>query len=92
MRSVPDNDALNRIERLVGELRVIERWDADHWRKSDPERYEMLALVARRKRRAEILSQLLTLIPGLDIKSRESYGSARNRAQQKLRRSASREA
>ncbi len=33
--SVSDNDALNQVERLVAELRAIERWDADHWRKCD---------------------------------------------------------
>jgi len=65
MRSVSDNDALNQVERLVAELRAIERWDADHWRKCDPEAYEMVAFVARRTRRTEILSQLVTLIPRL---------------------------
>ena len=61
MRSVLDNDGWNRIERLVGELRAIESWDAEYWRNSDPEADKMLAFVARQERRAEILSQLLTL-------------------------------
>lgn len=51
----------------MGELRVIELWDVDHWRNPLPEAYEMFAFVARRKRRAEILSQLLALISRLDI-------------------------
>jgi hypothetical protein len=68
MRSVPDNDALHLIERFVLELRAIERWDAGQWGTGPPEAYEMLAFVARRKRRAEILAQLLTLIPRLDDK------------------------
>jgi hypothetical protein len=67
MQSVPDSDPLNQVERLVGELRAIELWDAGYWRKC-PEAYEMVAFVARRKRRAEILSQLVPLIPRLDIK------------------------
>ena len=92
MRSVPDNDALTQVERLVGELRAIERWNTDHWRKRDPKRYEVFAFVARRKRRAEILSELLTLIPRLDIKAQGAYGSPSNRAQRKHRKPASPEA
>ena len=68
MRSLPNNEVLSQVERLLGELRAIERWDADYWRNRHPEAYERLAFVARRKRRAEILSQLRTLIPPLDIK------------------------
>jgi hypothetical protein len=66
MRFVHDNDALNLIERFVVELRAIERWDAGCWGTSSPKAYEMLAFVARRKGRAEILAQLLILIPRLD--------------------------
>jgi hypothetical protein len=41
------------------------------WRKCVPKRYEILAFVARRKRRTEILAQPPTLIPRLDIKKQE---------------------
>lgn len=68
MRSVQDNEALNLIERLVAELRAIERWDAGYWGTSAPEAFEILAFGARRKRRAEILDQLLIVIPRLDNK------------------------
>ena len=65
MRLVPNNYGWNRVERLVAELRAIEHWNTDYWRKGDPEAYETLAFVARRERRVEILSYLLTLIPRL---------------------------
>lgn len=68
MRSVADNDGWDRVERLVTELQAIERWDADYLRSGYPEAYEMLAFVARRKRRVEILSHLVRLIPPLLIK------------------------
>jgi hypothetical protein len=67
MPSVLDNDQWSRVERLVQELRAIERWDVDYRRNRYPEAYEMLAFGARRRRRAEILSQLMTLILRLDI-------------------------
>src|ERR1700730_2909105 len=80
MGSAPDNGALTHIERLVGELRLIELWDASHRRNHLPEAYEMFAFEARRKRRAEILSQLLTLVPRLDTeRSRDIYGSVRGK-------------
>jgi hypothetical protein len=80
MPPVPDNDG-DRVERLVVELQAIELWDADFWRNSDPEVYEMTAFVGRRKRRAEILSQLLTLIPRLDIYANEHRCSSRKSSQ-----------
>jgi hypothetical protein len=69
----PDNDGWDRVELLVGELRAVERWDTDYWRNNDPEAYEMLAFGARRKRRAEILSQLLTLISPLVIEEQKQW-------------------
>jgi hypothetical protein len=65
MRSVLDNDGWDRVERFVEELRAIEHWNSDYWRNSDPKPYEMLAFLGREKRRDEILSQLLILIPPL---------------------------
>jgi hypothetical protein len=66
-----DKDGWSRVEGPVEELRAIDRWDANYWRKPHPEAYEMLASVARRKRRAEILSQLVTFIPPLGIKEQK---------------------
>jgi hypothetical protein len=60
MRSALNDDRWSRAERLVAELRAIEHWNTNYWRNSDPETYETLAFVARRERRTEILSQLLT--------------------------------
>jgi hypothetical protein len=54
-----------------GGLRAIEHWDSDDWLKAVPERNEIHTFVARRKRSTEILSQLLTLIPRLEIKGQE---------------------
>jgi hypothetical protein len=78
MPLAPNDDGWGQVERLVAELRAIERWNADYWGNSDPETYETLAFVARRERRAEILSQLPTLIPPLVKKSRETYLDRRN--------------
>ena len=63
MRSALNDDGMDRVERLVAELRAIERLNVDYWWKDGPETYEMLGFLARRERRAEILSQLLTLTP-----------------------------
>jgi hypothetical protein len=73
MRSVLDNYGWDRVERLVEELRAIERWNSGYWRNSDPKPHEMHAFVARRKRRAEILSQLVMLIPRLTKKQRNLW-------------------
>jgi hypothetical protein len=68
MQSAQNDDGWDRVECLVAELRAIEHWNAEYWRKGNPETYEMLALVARRQRRAEILSQLLTLLASVLLK------------------------
>jgi hypothetical protein len=91
MPSVSDSDGWSRVERLVEELRAIERWDANYWRNRYLDAYEMLAFAARRERRAEILSQLLTLIPPLVIGGR-SYGLSGNRANKQRGKPASEEA
>jgi hypothetical protein len=66
-----EDNGWGRIERLVEELRAIDYWDADYWRNHHPEAYEMLAFVARRKRHAELLSRLITLIPPLVVREKE---------------------
>ena len=70
-RMLSDNDGWSLVGRLVEEMRAIEHWDADYWRNHHPEAYELLAFVARRKRHVEILSQLVILIPRLDISEKE---------------------
>jgi hypothetical protein len=65
MPSISHQDGLDRVELLTAELRAIEHWDADYWRKARPEVYETLAYTARRERLAEILSQLSSLIRDL---------------------------
>jgi hypothetical protein len=87
MQSVPDNDALNQVERLAAELRAIEHWDFDYWLRAVPERSETLAFVARRKRSTEIISQLLTLIPGLEIKGQECLWIVRKSSRRKKQKS-----
>lgn len=56
-----NNDTVDRVPELVAELRAIELWDVDYWRKVRREEYETLAYTARQERRAEILSHLLSL-------------------------------
>lgn len=80
MRSVLSSAGWNRVERLVAELRAIERWNTDYWWNSDPEAYETLAFVARRERRAEILSQLLILVPQLVTYAKGSHVRPGSRA------------
>jgi hypothetical protein len=62
----PTSNLLDRNELLAAELKAIEHWDAEYWRKAWPDTYETLAYMARRERRAEILSQLRILMPQLN--------------------------
>jgi hypothetical protein len=62
----PTSDGLNKVESLVAELKAIECWDAAYWRGDRSQMVESLAYIARGERRAEILSQLRSLIPQLD--------------------------
>jgi hypothetical protein len=89
MRSGSDNDGWNRFEQLLTELRAIERWDADYWRKNNLEAYEMLGFLGRRNRRAEILSQLLIIIPALVIKEQEQWAVNKFRQRTEARANAS---
>jgi len=68
MSSLSNDDALDRVQDLKAELRAIEFWDADYWRKAQPEGYETLANAARQERRAEILSQLPSLKSATGLK------------------------
>jgi hypothetical protein len=51
------------VDRLIEELKAIEYWDVNYWRTKLPKDYEKAALLARRKRRTEILNQLFKIIP-----------------------------
>lgn len=58
--------ALEKIESLVAELKLIERWDAAHWEAASRDLGEIMAFQHRRMRRSEILSQLVTLLSTLE--------------------------
>ena len=63
MRVALASEAQEEAGALVAELKAIEQWDAAYWRNPSPQTYETLAFVARSKRRCEILSQLLSVLP-----------------------------
>ena len=56
-----DPIVLAEVERLVAELRAIERWDVYFWRADRREPFEVVAFRNRRKRRSEILARLLII-------------------------------
>jgi hypothetical protein len=58
MLPLSDQDELDRVERLVEELKAIEKWDTAYWRNGRSEVNEKIAFLARRERRREILAQL----------------------------------
>jgi DNA-binding GntR family transcriptional regulator len=58
MLSPSDQDELDRVERLVEELKAIEKWDTAYWRDGRTEVHEKIAFLARRERRNEIIAQL----------------------------------
>jgi len=47
------------VKQLLSELRAIDRWDSEYWRKLRPAWHEKGAFVARQKRRREIIRHLL---------------------------------
>jgi hypothetical protein len=61
MLSRSDNDELDRVERLVEELKPIQNWDAAYWRNSYTEVHKKIAFLARRERCSEILPHLSSL-------------------------------
>jgi hypothetical protein len=50
---------MDRSELLKAELIAIELWDRLYWLAPNPERYETLAYLRRRDRRAEIITRLV---------------------------------
>jgi hypothetical protein len=61
----PEDRVLQKIERLVLELRTIERWSAAHWRSRRNDARAMLAFEKCRNRRSEILSELIAILPSV---------------------------
>jgi hypothetical protein len=51
---------VEHVKELLAELKAIELWDTGYWRSRRHEAWETVAMIHRRKRRAEILSQLPT--------------------------------
>ena len=54
------DEAIEPVEQLLSELRAIERWDTEYWRKPRPEWHDKGAFVSRQKRRREIIRHLLS--------------------------------
>jgi hypothetical protein len=61
MRRFLTEEALEQLKTLVIELRAIKHWDKEYFRHRCPEWYETLAYVSRKKRRSEIIGQLVRL-------------------------------
>jgi hypothetical protein len=59
MRQILNEETIQKLESLAGELRAISHWDTAYWRRRRPEWYETIAFVSRQKRRGEIILQLL---------------------------------
>lgn len=55
------DEALEQVEKLVGELRAISHWDAEYRRHRRPKWYETIAYISRQRRRSEILDHLVAL-------------------------------
>jgi hypothetical protein len=62
MAEADDSGQLDRVRSLLAELKAIELWDAVHWFNNQPEPWETISVLNRRKRRAEILSELRALL------------------------------
>ncbi len=53
-----DNSELDRVDRLIAELKAIDWWDADYGRNESPREDVVAAFHARQERRAEIISKI----------------------------------
>jgi hypothetical protein len=56
-----DMAILETLTRLCAELEAIEFWNARYRRKQEPEAYETIAFQRRKKRRSEIVRQIVFL-------------------------------
>jgi hypothetical protein len=59
MRLVHESDLLDQAERLLTELKAIEEWNTTYWRNRDPDVYETTAFITRKRRRSEIIRQMV---------------------------------
>ncbi len=59
MGLVLESDLLSQAGRLLTELKAIEHWNNAYWRNRDPDLYETTAFVTRKRRRSEIIQQML---------------------------------
>jgi hypothetical protein len=73
MLSLSDHDELDRAERLVEELKPIQKWDAAYWRNGYTEVHEKIAFRARRERHSEILAQLPSLFSDWTIQGERPW-------------------
>lgn len=51
MRQIPSGEKIEKLEKLVSELRAIRHWDTAYRQSRSPGFYEMLAFVSRQERR-----------------------------------------
>jgi hypothetical protein len=82
MRQIPNEETIQKLETLAGELRAISHWDTAYWRSRRPEWYETIAFVSRQKRRGEIILQLLGS-PGHRSRRAAALGKQSTRSQSK---------
>jgi hypothetical protein len=77
-----DARTVAQIDRLVAELKTIERWNATYWRRASKGVgvNEMIGFQSSRDRRRAILDQLVALLPKLDTQGerRPSLGKAKS--------------
>jgi hypothetical protein len=55
---------IQEAERLFAELKAIELWDLVYWRGHRHQAWEIVAMLNRRDRRTEVISELISLIQG----------------------------
>jgi|GEM_PF-5227947 len=82
MRQILNEETIQKLETLAGELRAISHWDTAYWRSRRPEWYEIIAFVSRQKRRGEIIVQLLGS-PGHRSRRAAALGKQSIRSQSK---------
>jgi hypothetical protein len=59
---------LEALRMLCAELRAIDFWNASYWRISKPKKYEKIAFQQRKKRRREIIEQILVVTRRIEQK------------------------
>jgi hypothetical protein len=62
MRQILRDETIEKVDKLVSELRAINYWDTEYWRHRCPEWYETVAFLSRQKRRSENIRQLLRVV------------------------------